>query len=264
MKLPPTVGSRWQEVARRLAAAPAVALFTDFDGTLAPISRRHHAVPLPVAARRALQRLRRLPRVRVGVVSGRALADLRRRVGIRGIHYVGSHGLEWQSPDERRGVQANATLRARIQAEGEALARRLASLPGIYVEQKPASVAVHYRNASPRSAEQARQAVGRALRRNGKRLRLLSGKKVWELLPAGDVDKGEAVLRLARVPNTSSRRWPLIIYLGDDTTDESVFRRLRSSDLGIHVGNGPTRAHYRLRSPADVARFLNRLPEVLR
>ncbi len=264
MKLPPTVGSRWQEVARRLATAPAVALFTDFDGTLAPISRRHRAVPLPAAARRALQRLRRLRRVRVGVVSGRALADLRRRVGIRGILYVGSHGLEWQSPDGRRGVLANATLRARIQAEGEALAIHLATLPGIYVERKPASVAVHYRNAAPRSAAHARHAVWHTLRRNGKRLRLLSGKKVWELLPAGDVDKGEAVLRLGRTPDSASRPRPLILYLGDDTTDESVFRRLRSSDLGIHVGNGPTRARYRLRSPADVARFLNRLWEVLR
>jgi trehalose-phosphatase len=141
------------------------------------------------------------------------------------------------------------------------LESELASLPGIYVERKTVSVAVHYRQAGPRAAAAARRAVLDGLRTNRNRVHLLEGKKVLELLPAGSRSKGHAVNRLRA---QWAPRQP-ILYLGDDVTDESVFCRLRRGDIGIHVGeNSRSRADYRVGSPEGAARFLERLAEVLK
>ena len=141
--------------------------------------------------------------------------------------------------------------------------RELGRLSGIFVERKAVSVAVHYRNAVLAVARRARRLVRDAARNSRHSLRVLEGRKVIELLPPGRASKGRAVLAMAdRLRHHGAR--PLVIYLGDDVTDESVFRRLRPTDLGIHVGQSETSAaRYRLRSPAEVTRFLRRLEEAL-
>ncbi|MBI2956149.1 MAG: trehalose-phosphatase [Acidobacteria bacterium] len=239
-----------------------MAVFCDFDGTLAPIVRHPAEALLPAATRAVLRRLQQLPRVVVGIVSGRSLADLRQRIGLPGLHYIGSHGLEWSAPNGRRRSNVTAVSLACIRKLGKALDARLGDVPGLWVERKSVSVTVHYRNASRRAAEQARRAVTELLQQSSNCARLLQGKKVLELLPPGHGDKGQAVLRLVASMARNGRR-PLLIYLGDDTTDESLFRRLGGNDLSIHVGSGPTRARYRLRSPREAARFLRSLAEVL-
>lgn len=258
MSRPHSLWRAWEEVARRLAAAPRLALCADFDGTLAPIVRHPGRARLPAATRRALGRLRRLPRIVVGVVSGRSLRDLRRRVGLGGIHYVGTHGLEWAEPSGKVHRRANKRWQARIHKIGDELERLVGRLPGIYVEHKTVSVAVHFRNASAPVAGKARRLV-RRWAKNSSPVRLLQGKKVLELLPPGEEDKGLAVRRLA-----ARLGHPRLIYLGDDVTDESAFRRLKASDVGIHVGtNTASRARYRLRSPDEVRRLLERVAELL-
>lgn len=261
MKRPARLWAAWKRVAARLAAAPRLAVFSDFDGTLAPIVRHPDRAQLPAATRAALRRLGRLPRVMVGVVSGRALDDLQRRVGLQGLYYVGTHGVEWSGPNGRSHVTVGARFKGRIQELGQALQAKLQPLPGIYVERKTASVAVHYRNASAHTAARARSRVRREAKHSPLRVRLLEGKKVLELLPPGRMDKGRAVLELARRIGAGHR--PLLVYLGDDVTDESVFHRLGADDVGIHIGRNETsRASYRLSSPAEARRFLERLAKV--
>lgn len=267
MKRPRLLWRHWGGLAQRLRREKKrglPALFSDFDGTLAPIVTHPDQARLPARARRGLERLARLPGATVGIVSGRALADLRRRVGLRGLHYIGSHGEEWAGLNGRARLLTNARAFARIRTLGRRLEKELAALPGVYVERKTVSVAVHYRQAKPRAAAQARRIVFQALKKSRGALRLLEGKKVFELLPAGSRSKGHSVeALLARRAWNGNGRQPLI-YLGDDLTDESVFRRLRPGDIGIHVGNNlRSRAGYRVSSPAGVARFLERLREVL-
>ncbi len=267
MSGPRLLWRHWGALAQRLRKekkSGLPALFSDFDGTLAPIVAHPDQARLPARARRALERLAQLPGAVVGIVSGRSLADLRHRIGLRGIHYIGTHGEEWAGPTGRPHVLANARSAARIRTLGRRLEKELASLPGIHVERNTVSVAVHYRQAGPRAAAQARRAVLGELKRSRSALRLLEGKKVLELLPAGSRSKGHTVeaLLARRAWNGAGRR--LLIYLGDDVTDESVFRRLRRGDIGIHVGNNPrSLAAFRVSSPAGVARFLERLLEVL-
>ena len=167
------------------------------------------------------------------------------------------------SPEGRRYTRVNAGFRRRIREIGDGLQQRLGRLPGIHLERKTVSVAVHHRNASPQAAAHARRIVRQVIRNHSPRVRLLEGKKVFELLPPGRTTKGSAVLETVARLRTGAGQRPLLIYLGDDSTDESVFRRLGGGDLGIHVGRTKSsRAAYFLYSPSAVAGFLRRVGQV--
>lgn len=240
----------------------AVILLSDLDGTLAPIRNRPDAVRLPATSQRILARLARHPRCRVGIVSGRGLAQLKRLVRVPDAAYAGCHGLElaWRGVHFRHpGAVALAPLLRRIAGE---LLRRTSRLSGVLVEPKGLTVGLHYRLAAPSTARAlralARNALGRA-----PGLEILRGKKVLELRPRVAWGKGQAVQLLRSLLAGSLRRRALTIYLGDDATDEEVFRALRGKAVCVAVGRRRTRAPYRVSGPAAVERLLARLAEAL-
>lgn len=242
----------WPELERRLRAARSRILLSDFDGTLVRIRRVPGAVRISKTMRMLLERIRDAGSV-VGVVSGRALADVERRVGIPGIWYVGSHGYRLRDPRGREIWLATPTERRTVARTTGWLRPRLARLPGIRLDVKGASVAVHYRTASPQAQEKAEAIVRQALERQPE-LRLLAGKKVWELLPGESVDKWTAIRRLLAAEKANGSRF--VVYLGDDTTDENVFRQMREG-VSIVVGRrSNTAARYYVRSMAGVRDFL--------
>lgn len=250
----------WPRLAARLRAARSRILLTDFDGTLVRIRRRPGDVRLSKSMRRLLVSIRDAGSV-VGVVSGRGLEDLISLADIPGIWYAGSHGYRLRDPRGRMISLATPAERRRVGRAVRWLRPRLARIPGIRLEVKQTSVAVHYRTASPRAARQAEEVVRRLLE-SDPALHLLSGKKVWELLPGNSVDKGTAVHRLLEEVRAPANRF--VVYLGDDTTDESVFRKLRGG-VTIVVGRSTnTAARYYLRSMADVREFLRRWLQITR
>ncbi len=247
------LAAHWPHIAARLARAGRLAVLTDFDGTLAPIHRRKEAVELPASVRRTLERLRAAGHV-VGIISGRALGDLRRRVGLPGLWYAGDHGFFLQSPGGAVRSLVRPPDRAEVLRAGRALKRRLVGVAGVSLEFKETSVAVHYRGARAASRRAARRAVGQVTR-GRRRLRVLAGRKVLEILPRVPVDKAVAVRAILRA---EKRRHPgplPAVFIGDDVTDEPVFA-LRLS-LTVAVGRRPKGAAYRLRSPRGVANLLN-------
>jgi trehalose-phosphatase len=250
--------SEWPKIRKRIAGKNLI-LLCDYDGTLAPIVAHPSQARLPARTRAALARLAASPRVALGIVSGRDLRQLKKHVRLRNICYIGSHGLEWASPG--LGFRSRTrTGRARaLQRLATDLSGRLRGLPNIWIERKKASLAVHYRGASRRHARELHERLARASRQHAAAFRLLQGKKVFEFLPAGSITKGSAVQALVGRLRVR-RRFPLVVYLGDDTTDEHVFARLRPPDLGIFVGRPkPTRARFYLRSPGQVGRFLEQI-----
>jgi trehalose 6-phosphate phosphatase len=230
-------------------------LFLDFDGTLASIRRNPDQVWLGKGVRSVVSRLARHARVTLCLISGRRLADLRRRAPVPGARYIGLHGGERDS-GEGPGREAREILRR--------LARRatqlLQHLPGIWVEDKGISFVVHYRDAPRASIRRARDVVRETVDLCKAHVRVLDGKKVWEVLPRAVAGKGAAVRALlAELPAPA-----LPLYVGDDVTDESAFAALRRG-ITVRVGPPhPTRARFRLRDPEEVRVFLERLEREIR
>ncbi len=250
----------WPELAERLRTARCRILLSDFDGTLVAIRRLPEAVRMSATTRRLLEQVRDAGSV-VGVVSGRALEDVEGRVRVPGIWYVGSHGYRLHDPHGRLISLATPAERRRVQAATRWLRRRVARLPGIQLDVKGASVAVHYRTAKEPERAKAEKIVNQLLEQEPD-LRLLAGKKVWELLPGESVDKWAAIRRLLDEEKVTGKRF--IVYLGDDTTDERVFRQMRNG-ISVVVGERKdTAAEYYVRSMGDVREFLRRWLQVAR
>lgn len=242
--------ARWGVVQRRLRKARNLALLLDFDGTLAPLRMRPSLACLDAKTRRLLGRLARQPHTSVCLVSGRRLADLRRRARVPGASYLGLHGWE--------GNQAADGLPRRAYRMIRNLKRRLApcfrTMRGVELEDKGFALGIHYRRAAPETQVRARAALRQALAADGG-LRVIHGIRVWEVLPSENRGKGAAIRQLAR-------RWPartLAFYLGDDAGDEPAFRALPRA-VTVRVGRRRrTAARYWLRGPEEVHAFLARL-----
>ncbi len=240
----------WARIGRRLRAAPTIALFLDFDGTLARLEAKPEQVSLDGCVRQALAVLGRSDRFRVWIVSGRRQADIRARVGVPGIRYLGLHG--WEG---RAGASLAEESEDRLASVLDCLGRRLAAIPGIWIEDKAHALAIHYRAADAAGVSRARAILDDVIAPHALLLRLQPGKSVWEILPSELEDKGAAV---GRELATLGRR-VLPIYVGDDEGDEPAFAAL-ARGITIRVGTEPeSRARYRLTGVRQVRIFLRKL-----
>jgi len=181
-------------------------------------------------------------------------------VNLDGIVYAGSHGFDIAGPRGLRKQVATEFLPNLDVAEKE-LHEALDGIPGARVERKHFSIAVHYRNVRENAVPNVERAVSEVTARHCE-LRNINGKKVYELLPAIDWDKGKAVLWLLETLGLETRSGGIRpIYIGDDSTDEDAFRALEQRGIGILVSeqSQPTAASYSLKDPIEVERFLRTL-----
>src|SRR6476620_8888981 len=174
------------------AAGKRLAVFLDYDGTLAPIVSHPEDAWLPDSMRQTLRSL--AARVPVALLSGRDLDDIRGRVLVDGIVYAGSHGFDIAGAGGLRRELGAAYLPVLDSAETE-LREALDEIPGAQLERKHFAVAGHYRNVSQEDAFKVELAVDAVAARH-RELRRINGKKVYELLPDIDWNKGKAVLWL--------------------------------------------------------------------
>ena len=242
-----------QEIAGR---SGKVAVFLDYDGTLTPIVSQPEDAWLSDSMRQTLREL--AVQALVAILSGRDLDDVRRRVNLDGIVYAGSHGFDIAGPRGLRRQVATEFLPNLEIAEKE-LHEALDGIPGARVERKHFSIAAHYRNVKENDVSKVERAVTEVAARHHE-LRRIDGKKVYELLPNIEWDKGKAVLWLLETLSSECGN-VLPIYIGDDSTDEDAFRALEQCGIGILVSeqSQPTAARYSLKDPAEVERFLRTL-----
>lgn len=228
-------------------ARPGTLVVLDFDGTLAPIVADREAAAVPARTRAALERTARL--FPVAVLSGRAAADVRTRLGgVAPRWVIGSHGAEW--PGEERSRLAARRL---VEGWAAALPVTLAGVDGVELEVKPLALALHYRHSRrPRDAvaridEAVRGLPGAAV---------VAGKKVVNVVPEGAGDKGTALRRLVTL--AGARR---VLFVGDDVTDEAAFAaRLDVPAVMVRVGRDPaSHAGWWLRRRAELNLLLERL-----
>jgi trehalose 6-phosphate phosphatase len=238
------------------AGSRGLAFFFDYDGTLTPIVSQPPQAVLSNSMRQAVRTL--AAHVPVAILSGRDLDDIRRRVGIDGIIYAGSHGFDIAGPRGLRKQVAPEFLPILDSAEEE-LGGKLADISGAALERKRFSIAAHYREADESGVAKIERVVNETAARH-RELRIIAGKKVYELQPDINWDKGKAVVWLLKKLGLEKPE-VLPLYIGDDLTDEDAFRALVQRGVGIVVSEQPrpTAASYALKSPAEVERLLREL-----
>jgi trehalose 6-phosphate phosphatase len=237
------------------------ALFLDFDGTLAPIVEDPAAARMPPATHHTLTTLAQHPRYHVSVVSGRALADLRTRVGVSGLYLAGNHGLEIEGPGSQYVHPNGGRLRPRLDALCQVLQEDLRGIPAAWVEDKGLTLSVHFRRVPAADVPAVKACLLRRVAPGVEAgcLALRTGKAVLEVRPQVQWSKGEAVqwiLERIRLGGLEASVLPL--YIGDDDTDEDAFQVLASSGVGIVVGTERrgSAAHYAVESTEGVTRVL--------
>ena len=218
------------DLLRRFTESPErAAVLLDVDGVLAPIVLRPEDARVPDETRAELRRL--VDRYSlVACVSGRTSADAERIVGVPGIVYAGSHGLELAPEAEE--------WRSRLHEFGQSV-----DWP---VEDKGLTVSFHYRGADDEAAARARlEQVAERARAEGLLARF--GRKVLELRPPIEADKGTAVRAL--LVERGLRR---ALYAGDDTTDLDGFRGLEGLEVAVRVAVSSAEGPSELREAADL------------
>lgn len=246
------------QLERFCRAAPRLFLCLDYDGTLVPIASRPEDARPTAALLTLLAQFVQHPHIKVAIVSGRSLSDLRALLPIQGMAYIGTHGGEMcTAAGETRRLVLGGVVAMAIARLHQDLAPLLSQTSGFVLEDKQYALALHYRLAQPEEEEWAIRQFLTAVQeyqRKGILLEVIYGKKVVEVRPVG-VSKGRAVQSLLE----AEHRTTLPIYVGDDLTDEEAFQTLHGRGLTILVADSPyyTAAQYTLRSPQEVSRFLS-------
>jgi trehalose 6-phosphate phosphatase len=230
---------------------PGILCVFDFDGTLSPIVALPQQACLPQEVRNGLVKLGQL--APVAVLTGRSVADVRSRLNFEPDYVIGNHGVEGVPGWEERAIRCEQVCRLWKDSLAEALHDQERFGPGVNIEDKRYSLSVHYRLATRRDAVQV------ALRELFERLsplpRVVAGKCVFNLLPEDAADKGQALEYLMDNSGAVSA-----IYVGDDDTDEDVFRLHRDDLLSVRVEKkAGSAAEYYLHHRLDVVQLLNEL-----
>jgi len=240
-----------------------VFLLCDYDGTLAPIAERPEMADLPESTRQLLQLLVSQRNIQLGIISGRSLVDLKNKVQVGGVIYAGNHGFEIEGPGLSFVNPLANEFKPFFRVIHQLLTFSLRTIKGVFVENKGLTLSVHYRQVEKEDTGYMKHTFERVINQTGavNKLKIFSGKKVLEIKPAVDWDKGKAInLLIKKYGYTWKPSEVLPLYMGDDLTDEDGFMAVEKYENGIsiHVGNDlhRTAASYYLKSPDEVAEFL--------
>ncbi|MGI9025268.1 MAG: trehalose-phosphatase [Burkholderiaceae bacterium] len=233
----------------------------DFDGTLAPIVARPDNAFAHATTERKLSLLGAL--VPIAILTGRSVADMRQRIEFTPLHLIGNHGAEGLPAPLHHSLADSLTASSGTPDHGsiarEWLHQWPAAIaaygddPGIFVEDKTYSISIHYRLAADREA--AERAVAAAVAKLVPTPRLIGGKCVFNLLPEGAPDKGNALASLVRFEHCDAA-----FYIGDDETDEAVFHGAPAHWVTVHVGvSEDSAAGFFIEHQGDIDRCLDLL-----
>jgi trehalose 6-phosphate phosphatase len=249
-----------EEIRKEIAAAHHFALFLDFDGTLAPIVQHPGEAKIPPKTRRVLEGIVERPDVTVAVISGRALEDLRVRVGmdviLAGNHglEIGGRGLDFREPK----AQQRRVMLGEICAELRKLSR---SIEGAEIEDKGLSGSVHFRNVAAADVSRLAAVVRAVVSPHGNQFVIRQGIKVFEIVPCVRWNKGLAVRWILDQLRGFPDERICYCYIGDDVTDEDAFRELAEGITIQVAGKTATAARFRARDTAETRAFLDWLKD---
>ncbi len=257
--------SEWNKFKKRLKNT-FVYLFLDYDGTLAPIAESPIKAIISEDTKELLRRLSQNPRCKIAIISGRALENVRNLVGVRGIVYIGNHGLEIEGPKLKFKSVVPAGFKEMLKKIKNDLNKKLSSVKGIFFEDKGYVLSLHYRLVDEKEVPSIQTIFHETVITYlvGNKIKISNGKKVLEIRPPLDWDKGKAALwLLARQKFVLKGKEIFPIYVGDDLTDEDAFKALKNKGATVFVGvPKKSEAKYYLRNPKEVKVFLKKILEL--
>jgi len=242
---------------RKLQTCRQLILFLDFDGTLAGIRPTPAEASLSATTRKLLRSLASRSTVSIAIVTGRSLRNIRQKVD-NNVIFIANHGLEifeagihWVHP----GAEACQSMLGELARK---IRRRLRNITGAFVENKRYTISIHYRLVDRRHLGFVKAEVSGLYAPYGNALNFSEGKRVVEIGPRVRWNKGVAVQKM--LPLLKTNRRAFVVYVGDDTSDESAFDALRRAGTTIVVGQkAATGARYWVKNPAEVRHFLGLL-----
>lgn len=248
----------WPRITERLAKADGLLLMLDFDGTLSPIVESPEDAYISAETKGGLEALAALPDVTIAIVSRRTVTDVRERVGLASLVYIGNHGRERLDPGATKPMAMTCIPESWDELRA-ALVETFAAIPNARIDDNGSTIAVHHRRvADKRKGEMRWRAYDLAERFEGS-VHFTEGKKVYDYFPVDAASKGSAACTL--LAQQGGIDAVLSIYCGDDITDEPAFEALPPHTITVYVGltPGKTAARYRVDDPAAIAEMLARL-----
>ncbi|MBN1760857.1 MAG: trehalose-phosphatase [Chitinispirillaceae bacterium] len=243
---------------RSIFSKKPLTIFLDYDGTLTPIVSRPELAILSDTMRDIVKRLSE--KHTVAIVSGRMRDDLESLVGIEGLYYAGSHGMDISGPDIGMMHPVAEAIIPRIAECVKQAQADIGGIEGLLIEKKKISFALHYRLVDEKKHLPEIEAYAREIVVQNSGMRLMHGKKVFEILPDIDWHKGKAVRWIMKA---LKKKWhdTAVLYIGDDTTDEDAFRVVRTRGTGIRVTDtlAPSAADFMVASPEEVFRLFTKI-----
>jgi len=249
--------NRWEEVERALA--PGALLLLDYDGTLTPIVERPELAILSPDMKELLKLISQ--HYTLGIISGRSLADVKRLVGLEGIYYAGNHGFKIIGPGVELIKPEAERVRPTLVKLCEELKEKLDNIKGAIVEDKGLTASVHYRLVAEDEFEHLKNIFEKAVgpHVDSGIVKITHGKKVFEIRPNVEWDKGKAVGWICDTVDPKRELTP--VYVGDDQTDEDAFSALKEKGITILVSEVPIElnAKYFVKNIDEVKKFFEKL-----
>jgi len=239
----------------KLTRAKQVIFMCDYDGTLTPIVKRPQDAALSSSMRILLKKCIIKQGIKFAIVSGRKLSDIESLIKLKGMCYVGNHGLEirtpkklWRHPEAVSALPSLKQIARRIRKE-------LLDVPGLQIEDKELTLSIHWRRVKTALLPRVRRIFSGIVEhyKNTGKVRITTGKKVWEIRPPCEWNKGNAVDWLVKYFGGG-----LPVYIGDNTTDEDAFRAVNHKK-GISIRVGQKRnsiSNYYVKNVTEVRKIL--------
>jgi trehalose 6-phosphate phosphatase len=258
---------------KRFKVATQILLFLDYDGTLTPIAARPEMAVLSPQARKILEAISHHNIFRLAIISGRSLSEIKALVSLENVAYAGNHGLEIECPPcySQAHSLGKATFihptakefQPKLERLEQRLRQKLSGIDGAFIQNKGFTLSIHYRLATQTEASRIKKLSLETIRGThvSDELQVTEGKKVLEVRPPVEWNKGKAIERLLEIYGTPGS---LPIFAGDDVTDEDGFRVLqRVGGISIFVGEdkASSAANYYLDSPEQLHHWLGKLLE---
>jgi trehalose 6-phosphate phosphatase len=248
----------------KIRKAERIFLFLDYDGTLTSIQKTPDLALLSSSTRRTLQSLSSLPQMILTIISGRALNEIQKLIGLDNVNYVGNHGLEIKVKSLEDKIPQDKEIRKKMVALSQKVLKKIDRFPGILVENKGLTLSIHYRLAREDCIPELKKIVSASISLLKRSYELRKGKKVLEIRPRTKRNKGWAVNKIIQQYSSKKKPRDLYLYFGDDLTDEDAFELTNSKggySILVDRGYRDSQAHYYLKGPEEVRLFLDWLKE---